>query len=629
MAEFLIACSVIGYRLMVKEVDENIQPNHLKSLFTIMQSMDLILTLTLGLTIALALGYVMQRLKLPTVAGYLLAGIVVGPHTPGLMANPELADQLASVGIILLMFGVGLQFNFKKLMGVQRLVLPGALIQSLASASLGTLAAVLLGYDWKAGLAFGLAICVASTVALTRVLADNNKLHTPVGNIAVGWLVMEDLLTVLIMVLLPAIFGPGQTGIAALSWSVGLSVFKISLLIIIAFFLGGWFIPWLLRHIANTRSRELFTLTILVVALGIAVCSSLFFGVSMALGAFLGGMVVGRSDFNLRASTEALPLRDTFAILFFVSVGMLFNPRHVLELPGLCLATLGLVLIAKPLIAGTAILLLGYPTRIAFSMAASLAQIGEFSFILASLGTQLGLLTPKIGNALVMTSILSLMINPLFFRLIDPAELWLAQHPRLWRLLNRRANQRNDLAGDNLPAETSNTPPSHRAIIVGYGPVGQTLTQLLRKNNISPTIIEMNIDTVDHLRAQNITVMYGDASHAETLKRAGVARSATLILSAPGIATAPDIIRHARELNPDIHILAHASYLKELHLLHTTGANHVFSGEAEVAFAMTASILRQLGASPDQIDREGDQLRADLLDQKNHSKKFFFDQNTG
>jgi CPA2 family monovalent cation:H+ antiporter-2 len=308
---------------------------------------------------------------------------------------------------------------------------------------------------------------------------------------------------------------------------------------------------------------------------------------------------------------------------------MLFNPHHLLQLPGLCLTALGLVLIGKPLIAASAVLLLGYPTRIAFSMAVSLAQIGEFSFILASLGSQLGLLPPMAGNALVMTSILSLMVNPLLFRLVDPAEQWLARRPRLWRFLNRRANQRNDLVDAHSPTEADRTPPSHRAIIIGYGPVGQTLTQLLRKNNISTTIIEMNLETVDHLRAQNIAVMYGDASHVETLKRAGAARTATLILSAPGIATAPDIIRHARELNPDIHILAHAGYLKELHMLHTAGANHVFSGEAEVAFAMTASILRQLGASPDQIDREGDQLRLDLLDQKNHTKKFFYDQNTG
>ncbi len=593
-----------------------------------MQSIDLVLTLTLGLTIALCLGYLMQRLKLPTVAGYLLAGIFVSPHSFGFMANQALADQLASVGIILLMFGVGLQFNFKKLMGVQRLVLPGALIQSVTSAALGTLAAVLLGFDWKAGVAFGVAICVASTVALTRVLSDHNKLHTPIGNIAVGWLVIEDLLTVLIMVLLPAIFGSGQIGITALSWSVGASILKITLLIILAFYLGSWLIPWLLRQVAATRSRELFTLTILVVALGIAVCSSLFFGVSMALGAFLGGMVVGRSDFNLRAATEALPLRDTFAVLFFVSIGMLFNPAHILEMPGLCLTTLALVLIAKPLIAGSAILLLGYPTRIAFSMAASLAQIGEFSFILAGLGSQLGLLPETTGNALVMASILSLMVNPLLFRLVDPAENWLAQRPQLWRFLNRRANQRNDHPEVHSPNETANAPDSHQAIIIGYGPVGQTLTQLLRKNNIETTLIEMNLETVDYLRTRKINVMYGDASHAETLRRAGAARAATLILSAPGIATAADIIRHARELNPDILILAHAGYLKELHTLHLAGVNHVFSGEAEVAFAMTSSILRELGATPDQIDRENDQLRNDLLDHKNHDKKFLYDEPT-
>jgi CPA2 family monovalent cation:H+ antiporter-2 len=218
------------------------------------------------------------------------------------------------------------------------------------------------------------------------------------------------------------------------------------------------------------------------------------------------------------------------------------------------------------------------------------------------------------------------MVNPLLFRLVDPAEIWLAQRPKLWRLLNRRANQRNDLMYADFPNVVSDTPPSHRAIIVGYGPVGQTLAQLLRKNNISTMIIEMNLETVDHLRSQNMAVMYGDAAHVETLKRAGAAQAATLILSAPGIATAPVIIRHARELNPDIHILAHAGYLKELHTLHLAGANHVFSGEAEVAFAMTSAILRQLGASPDQIDRERDQLRSDLLDQKNHTKRFLYHQ---
>jgi CPA2 family monovalent cation:H+ antiporter-2 len=587
--------------------------------------MDLVLTLTLGLTIALIFGYIMQRLRLPTVAGYLLAGIIVTTLTPDSAAKREWTDQLASIGIILLMFGVGLQFNFKKLLGVQRLVLPGALIQSLSSASLGALAAMALGFDWKAGVVFGLAICVASTVSLTRILSDNNLIHTPAGNIAVGWLVMEDLFTVMIMVLLPTIFGAGQTGIASLSWSVGYSLIKISLLIFIAFFLGGQFIPLLLRHIATTRSRELFTLTILVAALGIAVCASLFFGVSMALGAFLGGMVVGRSDFNLRATTEALPLRDTFAVVFFVSVGMLFNPVHLLEKPSLWMAALGIVLFAKPLIATLAILLLGYPSRIAFSMAVSLAQIGEFSFILANLGSQLGVLPAITGNALVLASILSLMINPLLFRLAEPAERWLTQRPTLWRLLNRRANRRNDL-DEPSPNAAPDVLPSHRAIIVGYGPVGQTLTQLLRKNNISTTIIEMNLDTVDHLRSRNIAVMYGDAAHLETLKRAGAARTGVLILSAPGIPSAPDIIRHARELNPDIHILAHAGYLKELHTLHLAGANHVFSGEAEVAFAMTSAILLQLGATPDQIDREEDQLRLDLLDQKNPTKRFLYHQ---
>src|SRR4051794_28475561 len=294
-------------------------------------NIDLILTLTGSLAAALALGYVTQRLGLSPLVGYLLAGVVVGPSTPGFVADRHLAEQLAEVGVILLMFGVGLQFHFKELLAVRRIVVPGAVVQSLAATALGAVTGWAFGWGWSAGLVYGIAVSVASTVVLIRVLADHNDLHTQTGHVAVGWLVVEDLFTVVVLVLLPALFG-GE-GAGGLPLALLLTALKIGVLVALTFLLGGRLIPWLLGRVDETRTRELFTLTILVVALGIAVGSALLFGVSMALGAFLAGMVVGRSDFSLRAATEALPMRDAFAVLFFVSTGMLFDPRSLLQAP--------------------------------------------------------------------------------------------------------------------------------------------------------------------------------------------------------------------------------------------------------------------------------------------------------
>ena len=298
-----------------------------------MDHLDLILTLTSGLAAALLLGYVTHRMGLSPIVGYLLAGVVVGPNTPGFVANRELAEQLAEIGVILLMFGVGLHFHFKELLAVRRVAIPGAIGQSLVATLLGCLLAVAVGWGWSAGVVFGLAISVASTVVLLRVLADNNDLHTPTGHIAVGWLVVEDLFTVLVLVLLPVLFQPGAADPAGIGIALAWSVVKIVALIAFVFYVGGRAIPWLLNRVAATRSRELFTLTVLVMALGIAVGAAKLFGVSMALGAFLAGMVVGRSDFSSRAASEALPMRDAFAVLFFVSVGMLFDPAFLLTSP--------------------------------------------------------------------------------------------------------------------------------------------------------------------------------------------------------------------------------------------------------------------------------------------------------
>jgi CPA2 family monovalent cation:H+ antiporter-2 len=574
---------------------------------------DLILTLTGGLTAALVFGYVTHRLGLSPIVGYLLAGIAVGPNTPGFVANREMADQLAEVGVILLMFGVGLHFHFKELLAVRRIALPGAIIQNLVATALGAVTVRAFGWGWAAAGVYGLAISVASTVVLTRVLVDNNDLHTQTGHIAVGWLVVEDLFTVVVLVLLPALSGGRDVGSAGLTLALVLAALKIGALVALTFLLGGRVIPGVLKRVAATRSRELFTLAVLVIALGIAVGSATIFGVSMALGAFLAGMVVGRSDFSLRAASEALPMRDAFGVLFFVSVGMLFDPRYLLEAPGLVAATFAIIVLAKPLAALSIVLALRYPPKLALAVAVALAQIGEFSFIVAALGKNLQLLPEEATNALVAAAIASISLNPLLYRLVDPLESRAARRSSLWRWLAARAHPRTSSAS----TPSSDTGPTvssrHRGVIVGYGPVGRTLARLLRDNDIEPAVIEMNLETVQRLREEGVLAVYGDASHRETLKIAGVDRAGCLIMSAAGIRDAAEVIRIARELNPEIRILARTAYLRETAALRQAGADSAFSGEGEVALAMTESVLEALGAIPEQIDRERERVRSHLF----------------
>src|SRR5688572_3908752 len=345
----------------------------------LVQELGLIITFAGGLSAALVFGYVTHRLGLSPIVGYLLAGVALGPHTPGLMANPELAEQLAEVGVILLMFGVGLQFHAEELLAVRRVAIPGAAAGIASATLLGAWAAWLFGWSWTSSLVFGLTLSVASTVVLVRVLSDNRQLHTSSGHIAVGWLVVEDLLTVLILVLLPTVTGADAT-IAGILGDVALTLLKVGLLIAVAGVAGARIIPKLLDLVAATRSRELFTLTVLVLALGIALASTLAFGVSMALGAFIAGMSVGRSDYSLRAATDALPMRDAFAVLFFVSIGMLLNPLDLFSAPWLGLAALGVVVVAKPLVAALVLTVMRYPIHTVLTVPAALAQIGEFSF---------------------------------------------------------------------------------------------------------------------------------------------------------------------------------------------------------------------------------------------------------
>lgn len=573
-----------------------------------MNHLDLILTLTGGLLAALALGLLTNRLGLSPIVGYLLAGVVVGPYTPGLVVNKAIADELAEVGVILLMFGVGLQFHFKELLAVRRIAIPGAVVQSLVATVLGAVIMHQFGWTWSAGIVFGLAISVASTVVLTRVLVDNNDLHTPTGHIAVGWLVMEDLFTVFVLVVLPALFGAEATGAGGLALTLGWAALKIALLVAFTFVVGGWVIPRLLGYIAKTGSRELFTLAVLVVALGIALGSAKLFGVSMALGAFLAGMVVARSEFSLRAATDALPMRDAFAVLFFVSVGMLVDFKSLLDSPWQVLAALGVVLIGKPLAALVLVVVMKYPLRVGLAVAVALAQIGEFSFIVATMGRQLGILPENASNILVAAAIVSITINPLLYRWVDPMEAWFRRRSLLKRFLDSQAPE-EATAPVFVPRRGR-----YRAVVVGYGPVGHTVARLMQENDIVPSVIELNLETVQRLRSEGVTAVYGDASHPETLKEAGVEEARFLILSASSIRAAKEVIRVARQLNPRLEVLARTAYLREQPELRAGGADEVFAGEGEVALSMTEHIMRELGATEEQIDRESERIRNELFE---------------
>ncbi len=563
-----------------------------------MHGADLILMLAAGLAAALAFGYFTQRLGLSPIVGYLIAGVVVGPHTPGFAANPGIAEQLAEVGVILIMFGVGLQFHLEELLAVRRIAVPGAAIGMAAATILGALVARMFGWSLTTAVVFGLTLSVASTVVLVRVLSDAHKLHTPVGHIALGWLVMEDLLTVVTLVLLPTL-ASGTLTPGAIAIDVGIALLKVGALVAFAAVFGQRLIPALLDRVAATRSRELFTLAILVLALGIAVGAAMLFGVSMALGAFVAGMVVNRSDYSLRAASDALPMRDAFAVLFFVSVGMLLDPASLIEVPWLFAGSLAVVVIGKPLVVALLLVVLGYPIRTVLTVPAALAQIGEFSFILAAVGRMLGVLPSVATDVLVAVSIGSIIITPLAARMITPAE-------RLIVRLRRRATGDEEDEGS-----TSSLDPQTRAIVVGYGPTGRTVTRLLRENGISPTVVELNMETVRELRQQGISAVYGDARHVDSLITAGLRHAGTLIIS--GADAGPEIIHVSREINPRVHIFVRSVYLRDVPPLRAAGAEQVFAGEGEVALAMTEAVLRRLGATADQIDRERDRVRAELF----------------
>ena len=570
-----------------------------------MHESDLLLTLTAGLLVAAAAGYGMLRLGLSPLVGYLLAGVALGPHTPGFTADQSLAEQLAEIGVILLMFGVGLHFHLEELLSVRRVAVPGALLECTAVTLLGLLIALGLGWGWQGGVVFGLSLSVASTVVLTRVLSDRGEMQTQPGRIAVGWLVVEDVLTVLMLVLLPQFAGGGSGSASALLGEVGWSLLKLVTLVLLTLVGGGRFIPWVLDRVAATRSRELFTLTVLVIALGIAVGSARGFGVSMALGAFLAGMVVGQSEFGLRAAIEAIPLRDAFAVLFFVSAGMLFNPREVLAHWPPALAAVLIVLVAKPLLAMGVVRGLGQSRGTAVAMGLSLAQIGEFSFILAGLGRSLGMLPGPALQAVVCASLISMTLNPVIVNLAP----WLLS---LWHR-GRGPERRDESPPGTAPlAESGLNDGRGLAVVVGYGPVGQAVCQLLTENGIRPLVVERNLETVRRLKGEGWPTVYGTAEHRDTLVAAGVERAKALVLTADASEVTHEVVRLAAELNPRLRILVRTRYLSEQPNLPAVARLRVICDEREAALGLLEQILRELGATPEQIDRERDRFHRDL-----------------
>ncbi|HEX5139127.1 MAG TPA: cation:proton antiporter [Planctomycetota bacterium] len=574
-----------------------------------MHDIGLVITLAAALATAFVLGFVAQSIRVSPIVGYLLAGIAIGPRTPGFVADGGVAAQLAEVGVVLLMFGVGLHFDVRDLVRVRGIAIPGAVGQSLGATALGVALAAWFGWGIGAGIAFGVGLSVASTVVLIRVLEGARRLDTPEGHAAVGWLVVEDIFTVLFLVLLPALAGAAG-GAGPVAAALGLAVAKVVVLGALVLVVGARAIPWMLSLVARTRSGELFTLAILAVALVVATGAALLFGVSMALGAFLAGMVVGRSGVSHQAAADALPMRDAFAVLFFVSVGMLFDPALLVERPGLVLGSLAIVLVGKPLAALAIVALLGHSVRTALTVALGLAQIGEFSFILAGLARSLGVLPEEGQSLLVATALISIAVNPALFRMAGPLEAWLRGRPRLWATLNRRAERK----ARALSARTAESVAEEgvRAVVVGYGPVGRTVTRILKEFDVRAVVIDLNVDTVSGLEAGGHAAIYGDAGRAEILRAAGVGDARFILVTLPDLHARVAVIRCARAINPSIRILVRAHYLGERPVLEEAGASIVCYEEAEAAVALARSLLGEFGADETRIRAEIARVRAEL-----------------
>jgi CPA2 family monovalent cation:H+ antiporter-2 len=545
----------------------------------------LIATIVGGLVLAFIFGALANRLRMPPLVGYLIAGICVGPFTPGFVADANLAQELAEIGVILLMFGVGLHFSLKDLLSVKAIAIPGALAQIAIATLMGMGLAWAMGWSIGAGLIFGLSLSVASTVVLLTALQERRLVETRRGQIAIGWLIVEDIVMVLALVLIPALSGvlggAGETlSTSALLITLAITLGKVIAFVAVMLVFGRRLIPWILERIADTGSRELFRLAVLAIALGFALGATYIFGVSFALGAFFAGMILAESELSHRAAEESLPLRDAFAVLFFVSVGMLFDPSILIREPLLILATVFIIVIGKSLAALLIVRSFKYPLSTSLTIAASLAQIGEFSFILATLGISLGLLSTTGRDLILGGAILSILINPLLFVGLERLKPWLM------------AREEEDAATPSLDKVPKPVLPQHgHTVLVGFGRVGHLAAEALRQQNRSFIVIEDHVDAVEVLCTSGTPAIYGNAAAPGMLDAAHIAGARYLLIAIPDILEAGQIIEHALKINPKLHVIARAHSEAETVHLESHGATEVVIGEQEIANSMLARMM--------------------------------------
>ncbi|MRD48460.1 Kef family K(+) transporter [Caenimonas koreensis DSM 17982] len=558
-------------------------------------SIPLITTLAAAFALALLFGFIAARLKLPALVGYLIAGIVIGPATPGFVADVKIAGELAEIGVMLLMFGVGLHFSVSDLMSVKKIAVPGAVLQIAVATAMGAAAGWAWGWSLGGALVFGLALSVASTVVLLRALEARGVLETANGRIAVGWLVVEDLAMVLVLVLLPPLAGlaGGKEAVSIDLWiTIGKTLLQVALFIALMLVVGRRLFPWVLWQVTRTGSRELFTLSVIAAAVSIAYGAAILFGVSFALGAFFAGMVLRESKFSHRAAEETLPLRDAFSVLFFVSVGMLFDPRVLVDSPWQVLLVVAIIVLGKSLAAAGLVLLMRYPLNTALSVSASLAQIGEFSFILASLGVALGLL-PVQGQSLILAgALISIAINPLVFAAVEPIQRWVrGKSPRA-----RELERRDDPLAE-LPGATDRKFLSNQVVIVGYGRVGRQIGEALGRQGVPFVVVDDNRELVEKLRERGQAAVFGDASDEETLIQAHIAQARMLVVATPQTVGVHKMSETARKLNAGIEVVVRSHNEAEAALLEQESGARVFVGESELARAMTQHVMARVLAN--------------------------------
>jgi CPA2 family monovalent cation:H+ antiporter-2 len=550
----------------------------------------LISTVVVGLVLAFILGALAQRVRVSPLVGYLLAGVVMGPFTPGYVADQNIANELAEIGIILLMFGVGLHFSLKDLLSVRRIAVPGAVVQISAATVMGWALGWTLGWSTGKGIMFGLALSTASTVVLLRAMQERRLIETERGRIAVGWLIVEDIAMVLTLVLLPALAGllngdaSADAGWTALAWPLAITLGKVAAFVVFMLVVGRRVIPWILHYVAHTGSRELFRLAVFAISLGVAFGAAILFDVSFALGAFFAGMILSESELSQRAANETLPLRDAFAVLFFVSVGMLFDPAIIVKEPLPLLATLFIILFGKSVAAFAIVRLFGHPNSTALTISASLAQIGEFSFILVSLGVSLSLMTERGRDLVLAGAIISIMLNPLFFALLD-------------RILADKKETATP-SGEDKPAPREPIPVSTQSdhvVLVGHGRVGSVVSQALRAAGTPLLVIDDNPGTIERLVHEGVEVITGNAAAPDMLQAANVGAARGLLVAIPDAFEGGQIVAKARAISASLPIIARAHSEEEIAHLKFHGATSVIMGEMEIARAMLAQIA--LGGS--------------------------------